>query len=206
MNILKNFISDKTKVLKISLVLGGLAIVAMASFLATTAYISTQTNQKNNIFTPYTLTDTNIIEPNGTYYNIKDYCITDKVVRVQNSAGENKKPVFVRVIATVESAEPEQFTTVKVLSENLNESWYYNSSDGYYYYKYILYPGYQTQELFKDGKIYLSENENVKITFTTDTVQAWANGKRNIITTEFVQNAWGSTPNYIDNKNASIPV
>ncbi len=204
MSILKNFISDKTKVMKVSLAVGGLAIVAAVSILATTAYLSTTTNQKENEFKPYTLTDTQISEPNGTDYNLDPTgkYVNDKVVQVQNPAGENKKPVFVRVLAVVESAENNSFTTAKMQDTTLNTDYWVKSGD-YYYYKYALYPGYQTQELFTDGKIYLDKNENVTITFVTDTVQAWANGKRDIIDTSFATTAWGGLPTEVSTTNTS---
>lgn len=223
MSILKNFISDKTKVLKVSLAVGGLAIVAAASMLATTAYLSATTNDKTNEFKPYTLTDTQITEngntTGGTYELQNDYTtsrynyITGKVVTVQNPSGASKKPVFVRVLATVEGVEQTgetgesyyTFTTTTIKeTKNLNdEYWFYNESDGYYYYKYVLYPGYQTQPLFKDGEIDFSDNENVTLTFTTDTVQAWANGKRDVIDTSFAIAAWGSLPSDVNATNTS---
>lgn len=209
MSILKNFISDKTNILKVSLAVGGLAIVAAASILATTAYLSATTNQKENAFSPYTLTDTQISEPNGTEYSLVEddtnHYVTKKVVEVQNPAGENKKPVFVRVLATVEGqkdGEYDTFTTTKVWDTNLNTDYWVQVGD-YYYYKYVLYPGYQTQPLFTDGKIYLSTGENVTLTFTTDTVQAWANGARDVIDTSFVTSAWGGLPSDVQTNNTS---
>lgn len=216
MSILKNFISDKTKVLKVSLAVGGLAIVAAASMLATTAYLSATTNDKTNEFKPYTLTDTQITEngstTGGNYQLQNDYqtskynYVEGKLVRIQNPSGANKKPVFVRVLATVEGVEQEletgesYYTFTKTTidnTKNLNtDFWVY--SDGYYYYRYVLYPGYQTQPLFTDGEIYFSDNENVTLTFTADTVQAWANGKRDVIDTSFAETVFGSLPTEVN--------
>lgn len=218
MSILKKFISDKTKVLKVSLAVGGLAIVAAASMLATTAYLSATTNNKTNEFKPYTLTDTQITENGGTtggnYTLQNDYVtsrynyVTGKFVRIQNPSGANKKPVFVRVLATVEGVEQtgesgeSYYTFTKTTidnTKNLNtDFWVY--SDGYYYYRYVLYPGYQTQPLFTKGEIDFidNENENVTLTFTADTVQAWANGKRDVIDTSFAETVFGSLPTEVN--------
>lgn len=210
MSILKKFIFDKSKVIKASIVMGGLAIVAVASIAATTAYLSATTDIKENTFRPYTLTDTQIVEPNGTTYSATDDYVTNKIVEVQNPYGTDKKPVFVRVLATVESNEKDgnynTFTSITIdrSRSNLNTA-YWTYSDGYYYYKYVLYPGYKTQPLFTDGKIYFTESvdKNITLTFTTDTVQAWANGARDVITTSFVNKAWGALPSFVSKTNTS---
>lgn len=205
MSRLKQFISEKPKVLKTSLAIGGLAVIMSTSIFLTSAYLTAETNSKTNLFQPYTLTDTQIYEPN-TDYQIKEassYSVDGKTVTVQNPYGTDKKPVYVRMIATVSGKSTgevvdevtiDSLTTAKILDgKTLNEDYWVKGDDGYYYYKYVLYPGYQTQELFKNGKIYISKNEDITITFTTDTVQAWANGKRGVINTSFASTAW-STP------------
>lgn len=204
----------KKKIANLSLVGGCLAVVALSTVMITTAYLSAETNNKSNEFKPYTLTDTQVSEPTDAYeLDGTGHFVTDKEFVVQNPAGETKKPVFVRVAATVQEKEAE----VAELTKNsinwnltkLNSDYWVEGSDGYFYYKYVLYPGRQTQPLFKDNKVYFTDDTSCELVLTADTVQATLNGDNSTIKTDKVNEAWGTLPVEVitDNtKDANAPI
>lgn len=92
------------------------------------------------------------------------------------------------------------FTTGDItftLDDNWNENWFFNSNDGYFYYKYVLEPGQKTEPLLKsvsidDSKLYKYNNNSItlQVDILSDSVQAmgealnelWTNVEKNITT------------------------
>ena len=116
------------------------------------------------------------------------------------------KAVYVRVYPVITGAEKtntgggpsnyEELTSVEIDDSDLGSGWVIGD-DGYYYYQYVLEPGYRTPDLFQDGKIKFKnlnteDNDTINLTFIADTVQAWSNGD-STPTTDHIKTAWGST-------------
>lgn len=217
LNILNKFRGKRAKRrLKYSLVTVGLTAVAVLTVGVTSAYLTARTDGKANVFKQYTVTNTTAVEkhgnnytPEGSTYEVsKDGdsgVTTDKCFSVANPGGDRMKAVYVRVYPVItgeekttgENSAYEELTSVEIDDNGsvLGSGWE-KGSDGYYYYKYVLEPGYRTPDLFKGGKIAFKNlntetNDTINLTFIADTVQAWANGADEVVT-DFVVTAWGS--------------
>lgn len=196
--------SEKRRKTRIVAIAGSLLVAAVLSVSITSAYISAQTKDKNNDFSPFTTTDTQISEPNGTEYTIDvSGTIKDKEITVTNTAGGQNKPVFVRVKLVIMGDEVDgvqQFVDIGAIYGELNDEWV-KGRDGYYYYKYALKPNEKTTSVFKDGTIKISRYANsysFQIDAIADTVQAISNNavttdvfKEDDLTKEFIEKAWG---------------
>ena len=82
----------------------GVLFVTTAMVLVVRAYLTAKTNEKVNEFAPMTYTNTEITEtktewpdtPQDASYDV----YIDKSAQVKNLSGNDKKPVFVRVVVT----------------------------------------------------------------------------------------------------------
>lgn len=181
-------------------------LVSVVGVLAVRAYLVAQSEQKNNEFAPMTYTDTQIEEPQ-TEFELTDGATTiQKKATISNPAGEQKKPVFVRVAVVCSTYD----------AEGINVAYKYNCTasfttasgwtlkdDGYYYYNSIVDPGESTTELFGSA-VSISNTEDlpndykINIDVIADTVQAvstdsskWTSDD---YTTAEIATAWGITP------------
>ena len=216
MNIREKFKSRQAKKkLKYSLAAIGLTAVAVLTVAVSSAFMTARTAEKTNEFKPYTVTNTTAVEkhddkyePSGGNYEVSkdgdNYVTTNKNFSVANPKGDRMKAVYVRVYPVITGAEKkttenstyEELTSVEIDDSDLGSGWQ-KGEDGYYYYLYVLEPGYRTPDLFKDGKIKFKnlkteDNDTFNLTFIADTVQAWSNGD-STPTTEHIETAWGST-------------
>jgi len=157
----------------------GLAVVSVAGALIVRAYLAAQSSEKDNPFGPMTYTNTAIQEETGDSYpfdvsndpvpdneqNPNKYSIKiNKETHVDNLAGKDKKPVYIRVAVkysaykevTTGSGESAKTYMMNVtpdypvsLDFEVTENWLGPDSNGYFYYKYIVNPGGSTDPLFE---------------------------------------------------------
>ena len=186
MNIREKFKTRQAKKkLKYSLAAIGLSAVAVLTVAVSSAFMTARTDVKNNEFKGYTVTDTQIVEPDGTgsftpegstYEESHDVVpgdpqtswsrtIKGKDVRVQNPGSTGKKAVYVRVLpvftgATGKSGATTYEELTTALTGTIGDDWFYNEKDGYFYFRYALKPGYMTTQLFKNGDIPFKGVEN----------------------------------------------
>ena len=191
----------------------GIMSVAVAAVFAVRAYLNAQSEEKKNEFAPMTYTDTNVEEPvtSGTIPSDNtdvNYTWTNKSATVKNSAGTDKKPVFVRVAVkymVYDSAGVNVSTKYSDIGLEFTSPADWTEIDGYYYYNKILDPGESTSDVFNGGGVTITnadklpEGYEVKIDVIADTVQAvsvdtslWT---ADDYTASEVTKAWGKTPN-----------
>lgn len=236
LNILNRFRGKRAKKrLEYSLAAVGLTAVTVLTVAVTSAYMTALTEEKANVFEPYTVTNTTAVEKRGdkyepsggTYEVSKDGdtgVTTDKNFSVANPKGDRMKAVYVRVYPVItgeskttttttgEDSAYEELTSVEIDDSDLGSGWE-KGKDGYYYYQYVLEPGYRTPDLFQDGKIKFKnlnteDNDTINLTFIADTVQAWPNSSKTV-TKDYVNKAWGENPGGSDvtlNDNAGTNV
>ena len=221
MNIREKFKSRQAKKkLKYSLAAIGLSAVAVLTVAVSSAFMTARTEKKTNEFKPYTVTNTTAVEKHGDKYepsggeyqfekNGETGTTTNKNFSVANPKGARMKAVYVRVYPVITGAEKkaaensayEELTSVEIDdSSSLNNGWE-KGKDGYYYYQYVLEPGYRTPDLFKNGEIHFkniaTDDKEFNLTFIADTVQAWPNGSKTV-DKQFVTKAWGENPGAVD--------
>lgn len=227
LNILNRFRGKRAKKrLEYSLAAVGLTAVTVLTVAVTSAYMTALTEEETNVFEPYTVTNTTAVEKHGdnyepsggTYEVSKDGdtgVTTDKNFSVANPKGDRMKAVYVRVYPVItgeskttgEDSAYEELTSVEIDDSDLGSGWE-KGKDGYYYYQYVLEPGYRTPDLFQDGKIKFKnlnteDNDTINLTFIADTVQAWSNGSRTV-NKESVTKAWGENPGAVDPGDSGV--
>lgn len=168
------------------------------------AYLIAQSEEKQNNFAPMTYTDTEINEPQ-TEFTLSGSSTISKKATVNNPAGAQKKPVFVRVTVVCSVYD----------SEGINVAYKYNcaasftaasgwTKDGnYYYYNKIVDPGEATTELFgSDVSISntadLPNDYKINVDVIADTVQAVSTDSSKWTADDYtaleVQKAWNVIP------------
>ncbi len=186
-------------------------LVIASSVLAVRAYLVASTATKTNNFSPITYTNISIDEggttdTDGNYlYNAS----VDKTAQVTN-ANANNKPVYVRVAVVVEVYDTSGTNVTAdynyTASFTLGDYWY-EGSDGYYYFTYAIDPGESTTSVFGsnvvlyDGGTAISELPSdvsyVNIVVIADAIQAVAEdsepaeGESWNYTTSIAEGAWG---------------
>lgn len=229
LNILNRFRGKRAKKrLEYSLAAVGLTAVTVLAVAVTSAFMTARTDEKVNLFKPYTVTNTTAVEEHDGNYTPEgsDYTVdgttgvtTDKKFSVANPKGDRMKAVYVRVYPVItgeskttgDGSDYEELTSVEINNDSstLGSGWV-PGEDGYYYYKYVLEPGYRTPDLFENGNITFKnldteDNNTINLTFIADTVQAWANGSSET-DTRFVKTAWGSiTPGGVTLETTTSP-
>lgn len=198
---------DKSFYLKYGAIVGGLAIIAMTSMISTVALMSEKTNDKENLFSPFTVTDTIIKETDYTV-SVADYYFTvGKSITINNPYTNISKAVYARVKLVVTPKNNNEkgelpfgtdidYDTTNDYYLNVDGGWVYGN-DGYYYYTYVIKPGETTPELFKGGYIYLNSKEDCTIEVIADTVQAETNEAKGVYTTAKAIDAWGGLPSNV---------
>ncbi len=196
----------------------GIVVVSVAGVLVVRAYLTAVTNNKINPFAPMTYTNTEIDEPEDEFSSTQDSnkdITVAKSAKVKNLAGNDKKPVFIRVALTYSVYDS---NGVNVTSEypiqgysfpnNLGSGWT-ELSDGYYYYNAIVPPGGQTTEIFGNDTNHsikvlldkdLPDGYKVEVDVIADTVQAVATDsskwKASDYTTDEVSKVWNYVPSF----------
>lgn len=219
----KSNVSDRYTIMAAFSAAAAIMIFAASAVVAVQAYLTASTNTVDNEFAPMTYTNTEITETGGDKDNNftltgseanTNWTIT-KAAKVNNPAGGDRKPVFVRTTFTLSVYDGDvnvsSYYPCTVNDLSLNDDWVKNSADGYYYYKKVLVPGEVTSDLFNgNGVVFkptvpLPDGLVVKVDVIADTVQAvstdtskWTGADYS--TTEVVQ-AWGVTPSF----NGSLP-
>lgn len=194
--------SDKYMIFSAFAAAAGIMVLACSAVVSVHAYLSAQTDVKNNPFSPknFTYTNTAVVEnpdTTGQKYTITvdtedtekkgtlKYSSQDKTAYVQNLSGEDKKPVFVRVTMVMAIYDENgvnvtrKYPTCQPVYTTTNDTKWAKQTVGeltYYYYKEIVAPDNRTENVFDSVKIkhadLLPTNAEVKIRVIADTVQA----------------------------------
>lgn len=159
-------------------------VVSIASVLIVRAYLSASTDNKINEFAPMTYTNIGIQETfNASLSYNGTTAIVSKDAAVQNLAGSDKKPVFMRVklLCTVYDANGYNvsldYSDVSV-TWNPAASGDWTSIGDYYYYYRIVLPGESTSKLFASSNVSIVNGQSVPSGYTihvdilADAVQA----------------------------------
>ena len=163
----------------------GIIFLSTAVVLIVRAYLTAQSGEKNNNFSPLTYTNTEILEQNGELYTFSSatenpsthkYSTTiSKPAVVHNLEGKDKKPVYIRVAVkynayklVVPDDPNAQSYEVNVtpdypvtLSFTPGNGWERSLDDGYLYYSYVVVPGGSTDPVFSGDNVTLLENLHV---------------------------------------------
>ncbi len=202
--------SNKLKALnkdRLTVILATLSIllVSVAVVFVVRAFLTAQSEENINEFWPMTYTDTQVEEPRQNFTLQNGNVTIDKDATVNNPAGSQKKPVYVRMAVICKVYDNMGINVSNKYnceaSFDIDESnWQY--LDGYYYYKSVLMPGASTTNLF-DSNVTISNTDNIpsnyeiNIDVIADTVQAVeidsAKWTADDITVNCAQNAWNVT-------------
>lgn len=200
-------------------------VVALAGVWAVNAYLSAQTGVTTNNFTPqkFTYTDIGIketIDDEATKYTLSVNGTTgtlksgdnDKYAQISVTAGEDKKPVFIRATLVMNIYDSNGANITAECTEKeitpaytIGSKWSSKTrADGltYYYYNEIVVPGKTTEELFTAVSIanadQLPDNSHVEIDVIADAVQAVSDDGQSWnashYTTDEIYTAWGLRP------------
>ena len=196
----------------------GIMVVSVAGVLVVRAYLTAVTNNKINPFAPMTYTNTEIDEPEDDFSSTQDSnkdITVAKSAKVKNLAGNDKKPVFIRVALTYSVYDD---GGVNVTSDypiqgyefpnELGSDWT-QLGDGYYYYNAIVPPGEETTEIFGTDAAHsikvcldkdLPSSYRIEVDVIADTVQAVAHDsskwKASDYTADEVSKVWNYVPSF----------
>ena len=204
----------------------GVIFLSAAVVLIVRAYLTAKTNQKLNEFAPMTYTNTEIVESTDRYtFSSEEISsnsetgpyrvVISKPASVKNLSGADKKPVFVRVAV--------RYSTYQLIKNGVNSDYLLNVTpdypltisytpgsnwidinDGYLYYKYIVNPGDETDNIFANDAVTLvmTKAPTTDLTFevdiAADTVQAVATDSSKWTSSDYEKDdaiaAWGGLP------------
>ncbi|MBQ1554191.1 MAG: hypothetical protein IIZ68_01905 [Clostridia bacterium] len=163
----------------------GIMILSASAVVSVHAYLSAQTDVKNNPFSPwqYTFTDISISEPHGHNYVFATsgtspgkFVTSDsaKTAEVKVTSGQDKKPVFIRATIVMEIYDSNgvnimrKYTTPCAPGYNVEPTfdidttnWTAKSGGAgtYYYYNKIVLPGETAPDLLKGTGVTISHPE-----------------------------------------------
>lgn len=150
-------------------------VISVTSVLGVSAYLSAESKNKGNYFSPFTFTNIDIYEENGTDYIFNDGVIVkkgandgeiaNKVATIKNPIVGNVKPVYIRVavVPVVRGTQLINLTQKYTYTVEFEpgDNWVKCDDDGYYYYTIPVDPGEETTDLFGGNSITIKNGSTV---------------------------------------------
>lgn len=181
---------------KIAISVVGILIISAAVFGCvknkTFAFLSQNTEQRQNDFSPKKYTDVEIEEPNGNSYiiGVDGKLDQEKKVTFNNPDKSNKNEyIRAKVVAIIRNEDGSNAGECPDLSIQYSLDYNWVEKNGYYYYTDVVIPGKGTSELFYDISVKQS---------TLDTLKPGQYIEVNVIADSIestkVMEAWGLDP------------